>query len=79
MMDESNFTLYLGNTAENLFPDKVQSNNSESSEDSSSKWVPLDTFIGLVLAFSSCFFIGTSVIFKKLALKDIEVSLIFNM
>lgn len=36
--------------------------------------VPLDTFIGLILAFSSCLFIGISVIFKKLALRDIEVS-----
>ena len=35
--------------------------------------VPLDTLIGLVLAFSSCFFIGISVIYKKLALKDLEV------
>lgn len=34
--------------------------------------VPLDTFIGLILAFSSCLFIGISVIFKKLALRDIE-------
>lgn len=37
------------------------------------QWVPLDTFIGLILAFSSCLFIGISVIFKKLALRDIEV------
>ena len=37
------------------------------------QWVPLDTFIGLILAFSSCFFIGVSVIYKKLALKDLEV------
>lgn len=42
-------------------------------QDTSSEWVPLDTFIGLVLAFSSCFFIGISVIYKKLALRDIEV------
>ncbi|XP_076048154.1 uncharacterized protein LOC143029300 [Oratosquilla oratoria] len=37
-------------------------------------WVPVDTFIGIVLAFSSCFLIGTSVIYKKLALQDIEAS-----
>ncbi|MPC29769.1 Magnesium transporter NIPA2 [Portunus trituberculatus] len=36
------------------------------------QWVPLDTVIGLILAFSSCLFIGVSVIFKKLALRDIE-------
>lgn len=36
------------------------------------QWVPRDTVIGLVLAFSSCLFIGVSVIFKKLALRDIE-------
>ncbi|XP_063613770.1 uncharacterized protein LOC134786999 [Penaeus indicus] len=42
-------------------------------EESSLEWVPLDTFIGLILAFSSCFFIGISVIYKKLALRDIEV------
>lgn len=38
------------------------------------QWVPRDTVIGLILAFSSCLFIGVSVIFKKLALRDIEVS-----
>ena len=37
-------------------------------------WVPLDTVIGLILAFSSTLFIGVSIIFKKLALRDIEVS-----
>ncbi|XP_063885308.1 uncharacterized protein LOC135113716 [Scylla paramamosain] len=36
------------------------------------QWVPIDTVIGLILAFSSCLFIGVSVIFKKLALRDIE-------
>lgn len=46
-------------------------------EESSLEWVPLDTFIGLVLAFSSCFFIGISVIYKKLALRDIEVGTFF--
>ncbi|KAK3876612.1 hypothetical protein Pcinc_018622 [Petrolisthes cinctipes] len=40
--------------------------------DEGPQWVPRDTIIGLVLAFSSCFFIGISVIFKKLALRDIE-------
>ncbi|XP_069951572.1 uncharacterized protein [Cherax quadricarinatus] len=44
----------------------------ESESEGSPKWVPLDTFIGLILAFSSCLFIGVSVIVKKLALKDIE-------
>ncbi|XP_068207818.1 uncharacterized protein [Palaemon carinicauda] len=40
--------------------------------ETTSQMVPLDTFIGLTLAFLSCFFIGISVIYKKLALKDIE-------
>ncbi|XP_071527496.1 uncharacterized protein [Panulirus ornatus] len=41
-------------------------------EDLGPQMVPLDTFIGLILAFSSCLFIGVSVIFKKLALRDLE-------
>ncbi|KAK7082571.1 Magnesium transporter NIPA3 [Halocaridina rubra] len=61
-MEEANFSLFTTSTTED--PEIVV--NSES------QWVPLDTFIGLILAFSSCFFIGISVIYKKLALKDIE-------
>ncbi|XP_064078079.1 uncharacterized protein LOC135195644 isoform X3 [Macrobrachium nipponense] len=55
--------------------DTIDNNNDTSAaapEDPISQKVPLDTFIGLTLAFLSCFFIGISVIYKKLALKDIE-------
>ncbi|XP_045604191.1 uncharacterized protein [Procambarus clarkii] len=51
---------------------EVQGVNETVAGEDSPQWVPLDTFIGLVLAFSSCLFIGISVIVKKLALRDIE-------
>ena len=54
---------------------EMENNSTQGGTDSleEPQWVPLDTVIGLILAFSSCLFIGVSVIFKKLALRDIEV------
>ena len=57
-----------------IFADIAANESSNNENEEFYNLVPLDTGIGLLLAFSSCFFIGISVIFKKLALKDIQVS-----
>ncbi|XP_042214785.1 magnesium transporter NIPA2-like [Homarus americanus] len=59
-------------TSENMSSELMGVNMTREEEYDGPNWVPLDTFIGLVLAFSSCLFIGISVILKKLALRDIE-------